>query len=126
MNTDLEKREGQQLRILQQVKDIQTRYEVCEKERRQFESQNSELGQQLEEVTQEAERCLTELRQTEALRLEAEKKKETLKSKAQETIRHWKLKCKKQEQELQKKEESVSLSSEHCTQVSRPLTLDTY
>lgn len=116
LNTDLEKREGQQLRILQQVKDIQTRYEVCEKERRQFESQNSELGQQLEEVTQEAERCLTELRQTEALRLEAEKKKETLKSKAQETIRHWKLKCKKQEQELQKKEESVSLSSEHCTQ----------
>ncbi|XP_075700578.1 centrosomal protein of 128 kDa [Rhinoderma darwinii] len=116
LNTDMEKRERQQLRMLQQVKDIQSRYDTCEKERRQFESQNSELGQQLEEVTQEAERCLTELRQAETLRLEAEKKKEDLKTKAQETVKHWKLKCKKLERELQKKEESVSLSSERCTQ----------
>ncbi|KAG8561976.1 hypothetical protein GDO81_015550 [Engystomops pustulosus] len=116
LNTDLEKRERQQLRILQQVKDIQARYEMCEKERRQFESQNSEMGQQLEEVTQEAERCLTELRQAEALRLEAEKKKEDLKSKATETVKHWKLKCKKLERELHKKEESVSLSSKQCTE----------
>ncbi|KAM3919957.1 centrosomal protein of 128 kDa [Leptodactylus fuscus] len=115
LNTDMVKRERQQLRMLQQVKDIQSRYEMCEKERRQFESQNSELGQQLEEVTQEAERCLTELRQAETLCLEAEKKKEDLKSKAQETVKHWKLKCKKLERELQKKEESVSLSSERYT-----------
>ncbi|KAG9481749.1 hypothetical protein GDO78_010791 [Eleutherodactylus coqui] len=115
LNIDMEKRERQQLTMLQQVKDIQSRYEMCEKERRQFECQNSELGQQLEEVSQDAERCLTELRQTEALRLEAEKKKEDLKTKAQEAVKHWKLKCKKLERELQKKE-SVGLSSDLCTQ----------
>ncbi|XP_069807398.1 centrosomal protein of 128 kDa isoform X2 [Dendropsophus ebraccatus] len=119
VNTDMEKRERQQLRMLQQVKDIQSRYETCEKDKSQLESQNSELGQQLEEVTQEAERCLTELRQAEALRLEAEKKKEDLKSKAQEAIKHWKLRCKKMERELQKKEEAVSLSSDRCTQVTK-------
>ncbi|CAJ0951048.1 unnamed protein product [Ranitomeya imitator] len=117
LNSDMEKRERQQqLRMLQQVKDIQSRYETCEKERRQLESHNSQLGQQLEEVTQEAERCLSELRQAEASRLEAEKKKEDLKSKAQETVKYWKVKCKKVERELQKKEESVTLSSERCSQ----------
>ncbi|XP_056402682.1 centrosomal protein of 128 kDa isoform X2 [Hyla sarda] len=119
LNVDTEKRERQQMRMLQQVKDIQGRYETCEKEKRQLESQNAEMGQQLEEVTQEAERCLTELRQAEALRMEADKKKEELKSKAQETIKHWKLKCKKVERELQKKEEAVSLSSEHCAQATK-------
>ncbi|XP_077123567.1 centrosomal protein of 128 kDa isoform X1 [Ranitomeya variabilis] len=116
LNSDMEKRERQQLRMLQQVKDIQSRYETCEKERRQLESHNSQLGQQLEEVTQEAERCLSELRQAEASRLEAEKKKEDLKSKAQETVKYWKVKCKKVERELQKKEESVTFSSERCSQ----------
>ncbi|XP_073494251.1 centrosomal protein of 128 kDa isoform X2 [Phyllobates terribilis] len=116
LTSDMEKRERQQLRMLQQVKDIQSRYETCEQERRQFESQNSQLGQQLEEVTQEAERCLSELRQAEASRLEAEKKREDLKSKAQETVKYWKLKCKKVERELQKKEESMSFSSERCSQ----------
>ncbi|KAM4014181.1 centrosomal protein of 128 kDa isoform 1-T2 [Anomaloglossus baeobatrachus] len=116
LNTDMEKRETQQLRMLQQVKDIQSRYELCEKERRQAESHNAQLEQQLEEVTQEAERCLSELRQAEAQCLEAEKKKEDLKSKAQETVKYWKVKCKKVERELQKKEESVTVSSERCTQ----------
>ncbi|XP_073443156.1 centrosomal protein of 128 kDa isoform X2 [Dendrobates tinctorius] len=116
LNSDMEKRERQQLRMLQQVKDIQSRYEMCEKERRQFEIHNSQLGQQLEEVTQEAERCLSELRQAEASRLEAEKKKEDLKSKAQETVKYWKAKCNKVERELQRKEESVTTVSERCSQ----------
>ncbi|XP_063804292.1 centrosomal protein of 128 kDa isoform X2 [Pseudophryne corroboree] len=116
---DMEKREQQQLKMLGQLKDIQSRYETCERERRQLESHNSELVQQIEEVTQEAERCLGELREAEALRLEAEKKREDMKSKAQETVKHWRLKCKKLEQEMEKKTETMGLTSERYTQVMK-------
>ncbi|XP_075049607.1 centrosomal protein of 128 kDa isoform X2 [Mixophyes fleayi] len=116
LTVDMEKREQQQLKMLGQLKDIQSRYETCERERRQVESHNSELVQQLEEVTQEAERCLGELRQAEAQCLEVGKKREEMKSKAQETVKHWRLKCKKLEQELEKKVEATSLTSERCTQ----------
>ncbi|KAM5128949.1 centrosomal protein of 128 kDa isoform 2-T3 [Mantella aurantiaca] len=119
VTSDMEKRERQQLRMLDQLKDIQSRYETCEKERRQAESHNCALGQQLEEVTQEAERCLSELRQVDAQRLEAEKKKEDLKCKAQESLRHWKLKCKKLERELEKKDEAARETSERCAQAAK-------
>ncbi|KAM4690628.1 centrosomal protein of 128 kDa [Rhinophrynus dorsalis] len=117
LTADMEKREQQQLRMLEQLKDIQSRYEACEREKRQVVDHSTELNQQLEDMSQEAERYLAELRQAEALRLETEKKKEDLKAKAQETIRHWRLKCKKLERELEKKEETISQGNEHSTQV---------
>ncbi|XP_032997678.1 centrosomal protein of 128 kDa isoform X5 [Lacerta agilis] len=102
LTSDLEKRETQQQRMLSQLKEIQSSYKICENECRAAELQVSELAQQLEESTKEAERYLAEFRQSEVLRLENEKKREELKLKAQETIRHWKLKCKKLEHEREK------------------------
>lgn len=105
LTSDLEKRESQQQKMLNQLKEIQNNYRMCENERRSVEHQVTELAQQLEESTKEAERYLAEFRQSEVLRLENEKKKEELKLKAQESIRHWKLKCKKLEHEVEKQME---------------------
>ncbi|KAH0620452.1 hypothetical protein JD844_020934 [Phrynosoma platyrhinos] len=105
LTSDFEKRESQQQKMLSQLKEIQSNYKVCENERRAAEVQVTELAQQLEESTKEAERYLAEFRQSEVLRLTNEKKKEELKLKAQESIRHWKLRCKKLEHELEKQTE---------------------
>ncbi|XP_042301783.1 centrosomal protein of 128 kDa isoform X2 [Sceloporus undulatus] len=105
LTSDLEKRESQQQKMLSQLKEIQSNYKVCENERRAAEVQVTELSQHLEESTKEAERYLAEFRQSEVLRLANEKKKEELKLKAQESIRHWKLRCKKLEHELEKQTE---------------------
>ncbi|XP_053140653.1 centrosomal protein of 128 kDa isoform X2 [Hemicordylus capensis] len=105
LTSDLEKREAQQQRMLGQLKEIQSSYKACEHECRTAELQVTELSQQLEESTKAAERYLAEFRQSEILRLENEKKKEELKLKAQESIRHWKLKCKKLEREVEKQME---------------------
>nr|XP_020668288.1 centrosomal protein of 128 kDa isoform X2 [Pogona vitticeps] len=105
LTSDLDKRETQQQRMLNQLKEIQNNYKACEDECKAAELQVTELAQQLEESTKEAEKYLSEFRQSEALRLENEKKKEELKLKAQESIRHWKLRCKKLEHEIRKQTE---------------------
>ncbi|XP_065124930.1 centrosomal protein of 128 kDa-like isoform X3 [Paramisgurnus dabryanus] len=79
LSTDLERREQQQLRMLTQLKEIQSRSEDNGAECARLEAQ------------------LTE----------SERRREELRSKAQEAIRQWKAKCKKQERELQElKDES--------------------
>ncbi|XP_077179510.1 centrosomal protein of 128 kDa isoform X2 [Paroedura picta] len=105
LTSDLEKRETQQQKMLSQLKEIQSNYKACENDCRAAEYQVAELAQQLEESVKEAERYLAEFKQSEALRLENEKKKEELKLKAQESIKHWKLKCKKLEHEIEKQTE---------------------
>uniref|UniRef100_A0A4X2L586 Centrosomal protein 128 n=1 Tax=Vombatus ursinus TaxID=29139 RepID=A0A4X2L586_VOMUR len=105
--SDLEKRERQQVRMLEQLTEIQKRYEVCESELTHANSQVRELVQQAEESTKEAERYLSEFQRSEALRQELEKKKEELRTKAQESIRQWKLKYKALERDLEKQNEAV-------------------
>ncbi|XP_071413839.1 centrosomal protein of 128 kDa isoform X2 [Pithys albifrons albifrons] len=102
LTSDLENREKQQEKLLDQLKEIQNCYKACENRCRQTELQSSELAQQVEESTKEAERYLTEFKHSEALRLEMEKKREDLKVRAQEAIRQWKLKCKKLNREMEK------------------------
>ncbi|XP_063146254.1 centrosomal protein of 128 kDa [Candoia aspera] len=105
LTADLEKRENQQQRMLSQLKEIQNNYKICENEYRAAEAQVTDLGQQLEQSTKEAEKYLADFKQSEVLRLEIEKKKEELKLKAQESIRYWKLRCKKLEHEKEKQTE---------------------
>ncbi|XP_060117791.1 centrosomal protein of 128 kDa isoform X4 [Heteronotia binoei] len=105
LTSDLEKRENQQQKMLSQLNEIQSNYKACENDCRAAEQQVAELAQQLEESVKEAERYLAEFRQSEVLRLDNEKKKEELKLKAQESIKHWKLKCKKLEHEMEKQTE---------------------
>uniref|UniRef100_A0A452J100 Uncharacterized protein n=1 Tax=Gopherus agassizii TaxID=38772 RepID=A0A452J100_9SAUR len=117
LTSDLENREKQQQRMLDQLKEIQSCYKACESERRQTELQTAELAQQLEESAKEADRYLAEFRQSETLRLETEKKKEELKVKAQESIRHWKLKYKKLERDMVKQNETISQLMDKSDQV---------
>nr|XP_025036961.1 centrosomal protein of 128 kDa isoform X7 [Pelodiscus sinensis] len=116
LTSDLENREKQQERMLDQLKEIQSCYKACESERRQTELQTAELAQQLEESTKEADRCLAKFRQSETLRLETDKKKEELKVKAQESIRHWKLKYKKLERDMVKQNETINQLMENSNQ----------
>ncbi|XP_068802811.1 centrosomal protein of 128 kDa isoform X7 [Struthio camelus] len=108
LTSDLENREKQQQKMLDQLKEIQSSYKASESGRRQTELQSAELAQQVEESAKEAERYLTEFKHSEALRLETEKKKEDLKVRAQETIRQWKLKCKKLDREMEKQNETIN------------------
>ncbi|XP_072721505.1 centrosomal protein of 128 kDa isoform X6 [Ciconia boyciana] len=108
LTSDLENREKQEEKMLDQLKEIQSCYKACENGRRQTELQSAELAQRVEESTKEAERYLTEFKHSEALRLEIEKKREDLKVRAQETIRQWKLKCKKLEREVEKQNETIN------------------
>nr|XP_030130637.3 centrosomal protein of 128 kDa isoform X1 [Taeniopygia guttata] len=108
LTSDLENREKQQEKMLDQLKEIQNCYKTCESGRRQAELQSAELAQQVEESTKEAERYLTEFKHSEVLRMEIEKKREDLKVRAQETIRQWKLKCKKLDREVEKQNQTIS------------------
>ncbi|GAB0190801.1 centrosomal protein of 128 kDa [Grus japonensis] len=108
LTSDLENREKQQEKMLDQLKEIESCYKACENGRRQTELQSAELAQQVEESTKEAERYLTEFKHSEALRLEIEKKRDDLKVRAQETIRQWKLKCKKLDREVEKQNETIN------------------
>ncbi|KAM7019287.1 centrosomal protein of 128 kDa isoform 2-T2 [Passerculus sandwichensis] len=108
LTSDLENREKQQEKMLDQLKEIENCYKACESGRRQTELQSAELAQQVEESTKEAERYLSEFKHSEALRLEMEKKREDLKVRAQETIRQWKLKCKKLDREVEKQNQTIS------------------
>ncbi|XP_073205440.1 centrosomal protein of 128 kDa isoform X5 [Lepidochelys kempii] len=117
LTSDLENREKQQQRMLDQLKEIQSCYKACESERRQTELQTAELAKQLEESTKEADRYLAEFRKSETLRLETEKKKEELKVKAQESIRHWKLKYKKLERDMVKQNETINQLMDKSNQV---------
>ncbi|XP_078516120.1 centrosomal protein of 128 kDa [Lissotriton helveticus] len=117
LTSDLEKREKQQLRMLEQLKEIQARYESCEADRRRAELQSAELVQQAEDAAREGDQYVAELRQAEALRLESERKKEELKIKAQETIRQWRLKCKKLERDLENQGEAAGEQTERNNQL---------
>ncbi|XP_061854033.1 centrosomal protein of 128 kDa isoform X1 [Colius striatus] len=108
LTSDLENREKQQEKMLDQLKEIQSCYQACGDERRQTELRSAELAQQVEESTKRAERYLNEFKHSEALRLETEKKREDLKVRAQETIRQWKLKCKKLDCEVEKQNETIN------------------
>ncbi|NXG74162.1 CE128 protein, partial [Baryphthengus martii] len=117
LTSDLEHREKQQEKMLDQLKEIQSCYKACENGRRQTELQSAELAQQVEERTKEAEQYLAEFKHSEALRLETEKKREDLKVRAQETIRQWKLKCKKLDREVEKQNETINQLMDKNSQV---------
>ncbi|XP_064007161.1 centrosomal protein of 128 kDa isoform X2 [Pogoniulus pusillus] len=116
LTSDLENKEKQQRNMLDQLKEIQSCYKACEDGRRQIELQSAELAQRVEESTKEAERYLTEFKHSEALRLETEKKREDFKVRAQETLRQWKLKCKKLDREVEKQNETIKQLTDKNTQ----------
>ncbi|XP_043552920.1 centrosomal protein of 128 kDa isoform X5 [Chiloscyllium plagiosum] len=117
LNSDLEKREKQQLRMLNQLQEIQSRYDDCMQDHKSAGLEIVDLARQLKESSMEADRCRAQLKEVEHLRLESEKKKDELKIKAQESIRQWKIKCKKLERDLEKQKENISHWMEQHNQV---------
>ncbi|XP_045418445.1 centrosomal protein of 128 kDa isoform X3 [Lemur catta] len=117
LTRELEKREKQQLQMLDELKEIQNHFDTREAERKHADLQISELTHHAEDATKQAEQYLSELQQSEALREEAEKRREDLKLKAQESIRQWKLKHKKLERALEKQSETLDQLSDKNTQI---------
>uniref|UniRef100_A0A4W3J835 Centrosomal protein of 128 kDa n=1 Tax=Callorhinchus milii TaxID=7868 RepID=A0A4W3J835_CALMI len=119
LTSDIEKREGQQLRMLERLKEIQNRYEDGMKDRKSIDQQVADLNRQLKESNMEAGKYQNQLKEVELLRLECEKKKDELKLRAQESIRQWKVKCKKLEHNLEKQKEAGSQAMERNSRVCK-------
>ncbi|XP_042116943.1 centrosomal protein of 128 kDa isoform X3 [Peromyscus maniculatus bairdii] len=117
LTRDLENREKQQLQMLDQLKEIQNHFETCEADRKHNDLQISELTRHAEDATKQAEHYLSEFQRSEALREEAEKRREDLKTKAQDSIRQWKVKHKKLERALEKQAETLDQLTEKNNQL---------
>lgn len=103
--------------MLDQLKEIQNHFETCEADRKHNDLQISELTRHAEDATKQAEHYLSEFQRSEALREEAEKRREDLKTKAQDSIRQWKVKHKKLERALEKQAETLDQLTEKNNQV---------
>ncbi|XP_055449097.1 centrosomal protein of 128 kDa [Psammomys obesus] len=114
---ELECKEKQQLQMLDKLKEIQTHFDTCEANRKCADLQISELTQHAEDATKQAEHYLSEFQRSEALREESEKRKEDLKTKAQDSIRQWKLKHKKLERALEKQAETLDQLTDKNSQM---------
>ncbi|XP_078090573.1 centrosomal protein of 128 kDa [Mustelus asterias] len=119
LGSDLEKREKQQLRMLSQLQEIQNRYDDCMQNRKSAGLEIVDLARQLKESSVETDRCRAQLKEVERLRLESEKKKDELKLKAQESIRQWKIKCKKLERDMEKQKEITDHWMEQYNQANK-------
>lgn len=106
--------------MLDQLTEIQNHFETCEANRKRTDLQISELSHHAEDATKQAEHYLSEFQRSEALREEAEKRREDLKTKAQETIRQWKLKHKKLERSMEKQAEALVQLTDKNSQVREP------
>ncbi|MBN3277846.1 CE128 protein, partial [Polyodon spathula] len=91
----------------------------CETDRKRMELHIEDLDTQLKDYGREAEKHVNQLKHAELLKKESDKKKEELKVKAQESIRHWKLKCKKLESDLEKQNETAELTMDKNKQVTK-------
>ncbi|XP_038629587.1 centrosomal protein of 128 kDa-like isoform X2 [Scyliorhinus canicula] len=119
LSSDLEKREKQQLRMLSQLQEIQNRYDDCMQNRKSAGLEIVDLARQLQESSRETDRCRAQLKEVEVLRQDSEKKKEELKTKAQESIRQWKIKCKKLERDMEKQKEITDQWTEQYNQANK-------
>ncbi|KAJ8274831.1 hypothetical protein COCON_G00094560 [Conger conger] len=88
LSADLDRREQQQLRMLEQLKEIQAQAEECQAERARAEAQSAQSDRRREEV----------------------------KSRAQEALRQWKAKCRKLELSLEEQSKEAQLSADKTRQ----------
>ncbi|XP_061405986.1 centrosomal protein of 128 kDa isoform X3 [Lethenteron reissneri] len=112
LSADVDKRERHTLRMLEQLKQLQGQYEVCERERRRAEVHAEELSRDIEGHQ-------VQLRQTDQQLSEAERRRDELRQKAQESLRQWKGKCRSLERELDKQKEVVTRATEKGGQLEK-------
>ena len=87
LTKDLENREKQTAKLINQLKDISDKCEDTERHKNHLLVQVEDTGVKLRESNRELEKALTELRNTQLALTEAEKKRDEFKGRAQETVR---------------------------------------
>ncbi|KAL0967578.1 hypothetical protein UPYG_G00254030 [Umbra pygmaea] len=98
LSSDLARREHQQLRMLEQLKEIQRRSEACAGDRARAELRAEEMEVQLQDST---------------------RKREELKSRAQEAVRQWRAKCRRMERDMEELKRQAQLDTEKGTQACK-------
>lgn len=96
LSSDLARREQQQLRMLEQLKEIQGRSEACATERA---------------------RALLRAEEAEARLQDSSTRREELKTRAQEAVRQWRAKCKRMERDMEEMRGQAQLDTEKAKQV---------
>jgi centrosomal protein CEP128 len=96
LSSDLARREQQQLRMLEQLKEIQGRSELCATERA---------------------RALLRAEEAEARLQDSSTRREELKTRAQEAVRQWRAKCKRMERDMEEMRAQAQLDTEKAKQV---------
>ncbi|XP_064623716.1 centrosomal protein of 128 kDa-like isoform X3 [Lineus longissimus] len=102
LKKDVENKEKHTLKLMTELQDVKVKQEQCERQRDSSMSQLEDALRQLRDVTRDVERYNDELKNTERQYHDSEKKREEMRCKAQETVKMWKLKCKRLEKEVDK------------------------
>ncbi|KAL5009136.1 hypothetical protein ScPMuIL_014717 [Solemya velum] len=100
LTKDLENREKQTAKLITQLKEVSDKLDDTERQRNHFGVQLEDSVQKLRESNRELERTSKELQSSQQGQQEAERRKEEFRSKAQDTVRQWKLKVKQLERDL--------------------------
>ncbi|XP_010880803.2 centrosomal protein of 128 kDa isoform X2 [Esox lucius] len=98
LSSDLARREYQQLKMLEKLKEIQNCSEVCAAERAQAVLRAEEAEAQLQESS---------------------RKREELKGRAQEAVRQWRAKCRRMEREMEELKRQAQQDTEKATQACK-------
>nr|XP_026694219.1 centrosomal protein of 128 kDa-like isoform X1 [Ciona intestinalis] len=107
LTKDLEKKEQTNTRILHQLNELQRDFDESERDRDRVCHQLEDALLKVKEQTREAEKYTKNVQRMEEGKNECEKEKEELRSAAQDTIRQWKTKCRKQEKEIDRLRENI-------------------
>ncbi|CAI9729767.1 Hypothetical predicted protein [Octopus vulgaris] len=100
LTKDIENRDRQNAKILNQLRETVDKYEVAEHGRRQLESRVDDLSSRLTETTKHLDITKKELIETKRALEESLRKQDVLRGKTQEAIKQWKEKVLDLEKEL--------------------------
>ncbi|KAI8481316.1 hypothetical protein Bbelb_409450 [Branchiostoma belcheri] len=117
LSKDLEKSDNKQARLMSQLKETTEQLQDSEHQRESLAVQLEDANKRLREVTRESDRCAEDLRTTRQGKEESDRQAEEIKSKAQEAVRQWKLKCRKLEREVDRQKHGASQMQERNEQL---------
>ncbi|XP_074639993.1 centrosomal protein of 128 kDa-like [Tubulanus polymorphus] len=120
MKKDMENKEKHILKLMTELQEFKIKYEECERQRNTAVSQLEDALRQLRDLTREADRYADELKKTDNQLQETEIRQDEMRTRATETVKMWKLKCKRLEKELEK----YRTESEQLNQKNTHLTKD--
>ncbi|XP_066281171.1 centrosomal protein of 128 kDa-like isoform X4 [Branchiostoma lanceolatum] len=117
LSKDLEKSDSKQARLMSQLKETTEQLQDSEHQRESFAVQLEDANKRLRELTRESDRYAEDLRTTRQGKEESDRQTEEIKSKAQEAVRQWKLKCRKLEREVDRQKHGASQMQERNEQL---------